>query len=140
MEAYVRYLESSGAKVVPILYNETDDETLEKLERLDGVLFPGGGGDYVAKGKFITEKVIEMNQNGHFFPLWGTCLGFERLAEFTASEPSEVLEVYGSVHKSLNLDFKVKPEDSLMFCGMGNEAVDALKSDLLTYNNHQYSV
>ena len=47
MAAYVRYIESFGARVVPILTNESNDETLIKLKGLNGVLFPGGGGDYL---------------------------------------------------------------------------------------------
>ena len=44
-------MEGSGARVVPILDTETDEVTLDKLLRLNGVLFPGGAGDDQYKAK-----------------------------------------------------------------------------------------
>ena len=75
MADYAQYIEGSGARVVPIVDTESDEETLRKLAGLNGVLFPGGAGDgqYEAKARFIYEKAIEKNDGGEFFPLWGTC-------------------------------------------------------------------
>ena len=50
MSSYVKFMESSGARVVPLIYGEPEDVTLEKLSKVDGVLFPGGDGDNVAIG------------------------------------------------------------------------------------------
>ena len=47
MAAYVRFVQAQGARVVPFVYNETEDVTIEKLGKVNGVLFPGGGGDYI---------------------------------------------------------------------------------------------
>jgi gamma-glutamyl hydrolase len=49
----VRYLESAGARIIPILYNEPDQVTLEKLKKINAVFLPGGGGKYYEKGKFV---------------------------------------------------------------------------------------
>ena len=46
MSAYVRFMESSGARVVPIIYDESFDDIKEKLSHIDGLLFPGGNGQY----------------------------------------------------------------------------------------------
>lgn len=49
------------------------------MEKLNGVLYPGGnadGDDYYPFAKAIFEKAKEMNDKGNYFPLWGTCLGF----------------------------------------------------------------
>ena len=42
MQTYVNFLESAGARVVPLLYNSALNETHEILNKLNGVLFPGG--------------------------------------------------------------------------------------------------
>ena len=47
MSAYVKYMESSGARVVPIIWGEPENVTLDKISHLDGVLFPGGDGRLV---------------------------------------------------------------------------------------------
>lgn len=61
MSSYVKYIEAQGARVIPIFREETDEETIEKLKGVNGVLFPGGGGDYLAKGKFVFDYVTKLN-------------------------------------------------------------------------------
>ena len=96
------------------------------MSKISGVLMPGGGGDYVAKGQFISDQARKMNDQGSFFPVWGTCLGFERLAIYTASDPDSVLEKYGSVATSLELEFTENPMSSKMFCQMPSDQVQDL--------------
>lgn len=78
MSAYVNYLEAFGARVVPIISGESDQETMGKLAVLNGVLFPGGDGDqaYHDKARFIFDEVTKINDAGEYYPLWGTCMGF----------------------------------------------------------------
>ena len=38
----VHLLEASGARVIPILDTESDEETLRKMSLINGVLMPGG--------------------------------------------------------------------------------------------------
>jgi gamma-glutamyl hydrolase len=116
MGAYVRFMQSAGARVIPIRYDESEEETLEKMSKINGILMPGGGGDYMDKGKFISDQVRRINDAGKFFPLWATCLGFERLAMFTASDPDNVTEKYGASGKSLNIVFTEDPMNTNMFC------------------------
>ncbi|KAG7172796.1 Gamma-glutamyl hydrolase A-like [Homarus americanus] len=72
--SYVKYLESAGARVVPVLF-----------------LFPGGGvsitntSGYGAAGQKIYDLVKELNSKGIYVPLWGTCLGFEMLTYLGAN-------------------------------------------------------
>ena len=57
MADYAQYVEGSGARVIPIIDTESDADTLAKLGKINGVLFPGGAGDvqYEAKARFIYE-------------------------------------------------------------------------------------
>jgi gamma-glutamyl hydrolase len=106
MSAYVKFLEGAGARVVSLVYDEPEEVTKEKLSKLDAVLSPGGGGDYLRIGKLVLDEIKKYNDQVHFYPAWGTCLGFERLAIFTATDPDNILEHYGSHHQSLPIDFK----------------------------------
>jgi len=51
MASYVKYLEQSGARVVPLIMGEPIEVTMEKLSKLNGVFFPGGDGDYIDWGR-----------------------------------------------------------------------------------------
>ena len=33
----------AGARVIPLMYNDTDQHLLELTEQINGVLYPGGG-------------------------------------------------------------------------------------------------
>ena len=57
MEAYVEFAQSAGARVVPLVVGEPKEVTLDKLSKLNGVLFPGGDGDYFEYGRFIFETI-----------------------------------------------------------------------------------
>lgn len=89
--SYVKYLEMSGARVVPISLNSTYKEIDILLSQVNGVFFTGGDypfwvnssqtpeltPEYAAIGCYIYEQVKRFNELNNFFPLWGTCLGFE---------------------------------------------------------------
>jgi len=61
MAAYVKFVEAAGARVVPLIWGEPEEVTLDKLSKLNGVLFPGGDGDYDRFGNMIIQKLIEYN-------------------------------------------------------------------------------
>ena len=50
MADYVQYIEASGARVVPIIEGEPQEEIVDKISKLNGVLFPGGGESYFKLG------------------------------------------------------------------------------------------
>ncbi|KAM1902109.1 hypothetical protein EV1_030668 [Malus domestica] len=40
--SYVKFVESAGARVIPLIYNEPPDVLFQKLDLVNGVLFTGG--------------------------------------------------------------------------------------------------
>lgn len=112
MTAYVDFIQTAGARVVPLIAGEPKEVTLEKLSKLSGVLFPGGGGDYLEFGRFIFNKIKEYNDNGTYFPAWGTCLGFENFAIYASDADTAILESFPIEHGSLPLKFVKDPRDT----------------------------
>lgn len=54
MDSYVKFVQSAGARAVPIIYHGDMDKELEKLEHLNGVLYCGGsatGKEYIEFGR-----------------------------------------------------------------------------------------
>ena len=97
--------------MVPIILGEDEDIINEKLSKLNGVLFPGGGGGYIGLGKYVFDKLLDLNKNGTYYPLWGTCLGFEYFLEYSASAGSSVKGDY-DYHGSMTMEFVVNPKDT----------------------------
>mmetsp|Transcript_24645 Transcript_24645/g.38315 ORF Transcript_24645/g.38315 Transcript_24645/m.38315 type:complete len:193 (+) Transcript_24645:282-860(+) len=136
---YVRYMEAQGARVVPIINGEDHESIREKLKHLDGVLLPGGDGHYYDTGKFVFDEVKKMNDDGLFFPLWGTCLGYEYLAAYSADQGQDIWGDYVIHDVSLTLDYTEPPMKTRMYGGMGMGALE-YGSHNYTYNSHDLAV
>ena len=117
MHAYIDWAESAGARVVPLIMTDDNSVTDEKLSKINGVLFPGGGGNYREIGDYIYKSLVAKNDAGEHYALWGTCLGFENMARF-ASDSGNPLADTVSVNNSLTLDFLKDPESTKMFGSM----------------------
>jgi gamma-glutamyl hydrolase len=99
--SYVKWIEVGGARSIAIpfdAYNnnnnmsstDTDSDYLDDLvTQIHGILLPGGGsmiaGPPPPTVQYLLNKVLAMNQAGHYFPVWGTCLGFEYLIRHVAN-------------------------------------------------------
>ena len=101
MKAYVSYLELAGAQVIPILYDEDQLSLENKLKMIDGLFYPGGAGDYYRNGKYLFNRIRQINEAGRYMPIWGTCLGFEAILNYT--NPN-ILKPFGIRHQSLNIE------------------------------------
>lgn len=90
--SYVKWLESGGAQSIAIPYDA--DETLirEIFGQINGVLFPGGSAQLPSSARTLWQLILESNQRGDYFPVWGTCLGFEFLVMLTAHSDEVMLQ------------------------------------------------
>jgi len=142
--AYVKWVEASGARVVPLIESEGEEVMLQKLSKLNGVLFPGGGSNYRVFAGQIYEKVVEFNDEGQVYPLWGTCLGFQYMVRFASKGPTglpSILKKLTSKKEMLTLDFMgADVTTSKMFGELDNFDIDTLKDEPLTYNSHNWGV
>lgn len=75
------------------------------------VLLPGGSSwfnrseGYSDAGEHIYKIAKKINENGDYFPLWGTCLGFELLTYLSADREEHRADCR-SERQPLSLDFK----------------------------------
>ncbi|KAL6838567.1 hypothetical protein ACP4OV_031623 [Aristida adscensionis] len=105
--SYVKFVESAGARVVPLVYNEPEERILEKLSLLNGVLFTGGSekqGLYFETIKRVFQYVLDRNDAGEPFPLFAQCLGFELLS-MIISKDNNILETFDALNQASTLQF-----------------------------------
>lgn len=140
MDSYVRFLEAQGAKVVPLIYGEPKEVTLEKLSKLNGIFLPGGGGDYLEIGELVFKTVQDYNRNGTFYPMWGTCLGFENLAIWSSDMREDVLNGIVMYKKSVPIDFLMPPHESKMYKDFTYGEINTLATKNVTQNTHSFAV
>jgi gamma-glutamyl hydrolase len=126
MASYINHLESAGARTVPLIFDGDLKQELAKLDHLNGVFYCGGGADgpYDVFGKAVFDKAKQMNDAGQYFPVWGTCLGFENLAMFASDEPSTVLEGgFEADDENYKLHFLVDPAKTKIYSRLGSAAL-----------------
>ena len=137
MKAYVDWVESAGARVVPIILEDDISVNDEKLKKLNGILFPGGAGNYRDLGDHIYQALVAENDNGNFYPLWGTCMGFENMARF-ASDSGNPLSDQVSKDQSLALTFLEDPKNLKMFEEMSD--TEPYTTEKMLFNHHSYGL
>ncbi|KAM4606234.1 gamma-glutamyl hydrolase [Polymixia lowei] len=141
--SYVKFLESAGARVVPVMNNKTPEEYTALFNSINGILYPGGAASIISSGyeraaRIFYQLAIEANSRGDYFPVWGTCLGFEQLTYLTSGKL--LLSLTNTSGVALPLIFTNESDASRMFRGFPAELVDALASEPLTENSHKWSL
>lgn len=108
-------------------------------------MFPGGAtwfnqtNGYAEAGRHIYDIASEMNEKGDYFPLWGTCLGFELLTYLSAGG-NEHRASCSSQSQSLPLKFKDDFRSSRLFKDTSENIIKILQTEPVTSNFHQYCV
>ena len=149
MAAYIKFVEAAGARAVPIRYNDTDEEILKTVSSLNGFLFPGGSmkliekdnnlTEYTRKGKLIYDYAKQQNDEGKYFPIVGTCLGFQELGVLEAPY-ADVLGHFSADDVADKLKFIGDPRKSKYFKSMDSNLLYEVQKLNITYNHHSRGI
>ncbi|XP_030034940.2 gamma-glutamyl hydrolase A isoform X1 [Manduca sexta] len=144
--SYVKALETAGARVVPILIGKDREYYRDLMKKLNGVLFPGGAtyfnqsNGYADAGQHIYEIAKEMNDVGDYFPIFGTCLGFELLIILASGRGEKENRIRCYSFSNLPLDFTDDFRKSKMFRDAPDNLVNILANENVTVNQHQFCI
>ncbi|XP_063307433.1 gamma-glutamyl hydrolase-like [Pelobates fuscus] len=141
--SYVKTLESAGARVIPIKISLPEEEYVKIFNSINGILLPGGGVDlmhseFAKAAKIFYDLALKANDNGDYFPIWGTCLGFEELTYLTSGEL--LLTLTETEDVSLPLNFSQDALRSKLFRNIPKNLYDNLSKLPITSNFHSWSL
>ncbi|KDR20013.1 Gamma-glutamyl hydrolase [Zootermopsis nevadensis] len=143
--SYVKYVEEAGARVVPIKINQTESYYESVIDTVNGVLFPGGAASFSASGGYadaawkLYQRAVSKNNAGDYFPVWGTCLGFELLT-YLATRQHNILTACDSENVALPLKFKLGYKNSRLYEDAPKKILNILASQNVTVNFHHFCV
>ncbi|GAB4816247.1 hypothetical protein N2152v2_003293 [Parachlorella kessleri] len=143
--SYVKFLESAGARVVPVLPDMPRDEVKRLFESVNGFLIPGGaqdlrpGAPFYDTAEHMFNLTIKANDNGDYFPLHGTCLGFETLAIIAASNHS-ILEDFDAENLPSPLFYTDEAPSSRFFSSLPPQVYDHLRTQPYAMQNHAHGL
>eukprot|EP00727_Mastigamoeba_balamuthi_P008063 m51a1_g3878 putative peptidase c26 family protein (434) ;mRNA; r:30437-32299 len=146
--SYAKWLESAGARVSPLLHTMGAEEMRAFLSKVNGVLLPGGGilwdhhPEYVAALRTVFAAAKQFNDAGDYFPLWGTCLGFEELIMLAADDPwGDALDCgMDSRNLALKVGFTNASSSSRLWSGVPSFVVDDYATQPIAYHAHSCGV
>lgn len=90
IDHYIHWIESAGAKAMILPYTISKSSLKKKMDIVHGVIWTGGAIEtdrytetqrmtYLTTLQQCFLQAKEYNQKGRYFPIWGSCLGFEML-------------------------------------------------------------
>lgn len=141
--SYVKYIESAGARVVPIRINRTEEEYVALFNSINGLLLPGGDvnietSQFTRTAKILYKLALKANDAGDYFPLWGTCQGFQQLTVLTANK--NLLTNTDTEAVALPLSFTAAAQNSRLFRHFPKNLLRSLSQENITGNYHFWSL
>lgn len=94
---------------MPIFLKQDAAYYQKMVSNLNGILMPGGGNsitksDFARAADHLIESSIAANLNGTYFPIWGTCLSFQKLIAYFDGNSQNWMSYCDIENISLNLD------------------------------------
>ena len=129
--SYVKFLESSGARVVPIFINQTETETKRIFKSINGVVLPGGIVDALTSGYANVSRTIlklakKTFDEGGYFPIMGMCLGHQFLAMMETVNTTNLLICTDSNNMTAPLNLPKNYRDYKLFRDISKDFAKAI--------------
>jgi len=145
--SYVKWVEMAGARVVPIPYNATQQQLQYYFNSVNGILMPGGMQTlnstlpFFDASLYLFNQAIMANARGDYFPVWGTCQGFQFMNIAVSGQENEgVLSDFDSWDISYPLFFTPDSNTSRMFGSAPASVLNTFATTNCTMNWHHLGV
>ena len=136
--SYVKWVESAGARVMPIPWNASTEMAEAIFPQINGLLLIGGNSILPQVARVFWDLANQTNAAGGFFPIWGTCLGFEYLLMLASGEDEFVMQGgYQSHNLSCPVDLVDGSPSELYAKPIIREIVT---EQPVTMNNHEFGI
>jgi len=145
--SYVQWLSQGGARVAVIRFDTPLGELKQLFNSVNGLFFQGGDNTlaedspYFQVARILWNWAIRENQNGNFYPLWGTCQGFQLFSILAAENQSVLLHDYfDSWNVPIALQLTQPISASRLFSGLSSRQLVTLTQKNSTQNLHHNGV
>ena len=143
--SYVKFLESAGARVVPIFYNRTRNQTHNLCKSINGALLPGEVSNlteslYALVARDIFDFAVETYDNGGYFPIMGICLGHQMLAGIVYGHSADIRSRTNTLNLTKPLKLQKNYHQTKIFRGLPKKLAKEAMKTFSTYHYHVYSL
>jgi len=141
--SYVKFIESGGARVAPVLIGQPQAYYERLFTQLNGLVMPGGDVDLTNSEYGKISRIFWQLVHDHpeqYFPIWGECLGHETLATIAAGG-ERILEICLAANQTASVQFN--PDElpnSRIFANASQELLDWMELEPNVAMNHHQCV
>jgi gamma-glutamyl hydrolase len=135
--AYQQWVAQAGATsfIMPTTFSATELETL--FNRMNGMLIPGGSRALDPSLHAMVNRAVKANQQGDFFPVWGTCLGFEWLVTIFGGA---MASGFDAEYLPASVNFTAAGRASRLYKSAEASIMTSMENEKITYNAHQQGI
>ena len=134
-----RWLSSAGMTVVPIPATVSPVEAAAYFDYVNGLFLHPGWADqeaYTATINLFLEMAVQANRAGEYFPVWGTCQGFQRLVQFFGGHLERLQSLRFT--KGSRLHLQVDPTESRLLKYATKRQLRHLRDECEPWFNHEW--
>eukprot|EP00826_Nyctotherus_ovalis_P001947 TRINITY_DN10368_c0_g5_i1.p1 TRINITY_DN10368_c0_g5~~TRINITY_DN10368_c0_g5_i1.p1 ORF type:complete len:355 (+),score=54.75 TRINITY_DN10368_c0_g5_i1:27-1067(+) len=138
------FIEGGGGRLFPISFKWSKDKMKEALKSINGIFFPDSDvglfsedNTYLEAARTLIELAKSLNDEGVYFPVWGTARGFELLILIESN--ASILQPCSSC-KSHNANLIFTPSKGKLHQTLSDQQINALTHQTLTYFDHNHSI
>ena len=144
--SYVKFVEASGARVVPFFHDAPTEETDARFAAVNGILIPGGAARLSPGHTFfdVAARVLDLATDANLkqkqhFPVFAICLGFEALGVHLSGN-SSLLSNFDAEDTAAPLYFTEAAEKSRLFGSMPRKVRESLASKPFARESHSWGI
>jgi len=144
--SYVKWIGQAGGRVLPILLDQPPGYYEAVFAKTNGLLFPGGnqGIDpsdiYTEEGEQLWNLAKAANDRGDYYPIWGTCLGFEELSVLETGDGQVISLDVVATNLPLPLQLTPQAAKSRLLSSFPPGLLDALATEAIAFNSHDHGL
>jgi len=132
--AYEKWLEQSGASTL-LLPSSGDVE--EYFYKINALLLTGGPTAAVTPfARGLVERALKAHHAGDYFPVWGTCLGFQWLIEIIGGRKAVTRDTMNATDYAERIEL-TSASPGRLFRSANASILKWLTTDNVTYENHR---
>ncbi|CAH0771306.1 unnamed protein product [Bemisia tabaci] len=142
--SYVKAIESSGGRVVPVKIGQSEEYYRRMFNSINGLLIPGGNtffngtDNFFTASRLLVQLAMQANDRMHF-PILAICLGFELLVHLANNEQEIRKRCDGLIDVNVPLHFTKKSKSSSLFRNAPRRITSTLRSNV-PYNYHIWCI
>eukprot|EP00898_Chlorokybus_atmophyticus_P000915 jgi/Chlat1/1824/Chrsp138S02143 len=145
--SYVKFVEAAGGRAVPIFFSAPEWDIKRRFDAVNAIIFPGGDAalehdsPFYKTGRKLFKLAQAANDRGDYFPIHGTCLGFELLMTIVSNKSvDDLFSRFRAEDDPAPLVFLPESVDCTFLSHLPRDLLEKISGQALAMENHESGI